>query len=215
MLMNDSDGIRLLIVDDHKVVRNGLKIFISTFDEIELVGEAQNGRQALEQCAQHQPDVVLMDLVMPIMDGPTAIQHIREQFPEINIIALTSYDDEDLVHRAMAAGAIGYLYKDAEEEELIGAIHAAYEGRSIVAPEAMQALVNQIARKEELEPLTKRELEILALVAQGMTNPQIAEQLVISPSTVNFHLHNILPKLQAGTRTEAVRIAIQNKVIEI
>jgi NarL family two-component system response regulator LiaR len=215
MLMNDSHGIRLLIVDDHKVVRNGLKIFISTFDEIELVGEAQNGRQALEQCAQHQPDVVLMDLVMPIMDGPTAIQHIREQFPEINIIALTSYDDEDLVHRAMAAGAIGYLYKDAEEEELIGAIHAAYEGRSIVAPEAMQALVNQIARKEELEPLTKRELEILALVAQGMTNPQIAEQLVISPSTVNFHLHNILPKLQAGTRTEAVRIAIQNKVIEI
>jgi NarL family two-component system response regulator LiaR len=218
MRMNNSDVIRLLIVDDHKVVRNGLKIFISTFDEIELVGEAQNGRQALEQCAQHQPDVVLMDLVMPIMDGLTAIQHIREQFPEINIVALTSYDDEDLIHRAMAAGAIGYLYKDAEEEELIGAIRAAYEGRSIVAPEAIQALVNQIARKEEqatLEPLTKRELEVLALVAQGMTNPQIAKQLVISPSTVNFHLHNILPKLQAGTRTEAVRIAIKNKVIEI
>jgi DNA-binding NarL/FixJ family response regulator len=200
------------------VVRNGLKIFISTFDEIELVGEAQNGRQALELCAKHQPDVVLMDLVMPVMDGPTAIQHISEQFPEIKIVALTSYDDEDLILRAMAAGAIGYLFKDADEEELIGAVRGAYEGRSMLAKEAMQALVNQAVRKEEqatLEPLTKRELEILALVAQGMTNPQIAEQLVISRSTVNFHLHNILPKLQAGTRTEAVRIAIQNKLISI
>jgi DNA-binding NarL/FixJ family response regulator len=118
----------------------------------------------------------------------------------------------------MASGAIGYLYKDVNEEELIGAIRSAYEGRSTLAPEAMQALVNQASRKGEqatLESLTKRELEILTLVAQGMTNPQIAQQLVISPSTVNFHIHNILPKLQAGTRTEAVRIAIQNKVIEI
>jgi NarL family two-component system response regulator LiaR len=218
MLMSNFDRIRLLIVDDHKVVRKGLKFFISTFDDIELVGEAKNGRQAVEQCAQHQPDVVLMDLVMPVMDGPTAIKQIHEQFPEIKIVALTSFDDEDLVHQAIASGAIGYLYKDVNEEELIGVIRAAYEGRSTLAPEAMQALVNQAARKGEpatLEPLTKRELEILTLVAQGMTNPQIAEQLVISPSTVNFHIHNILPKLQAGTRTEAVRIAIQNKVIEI
>jgi NarL family two-component system response regulator LiaR len=152
------------------------------------------------------------------MDGPTAIQHICEQFPEIKIVALTSFDDEDLVHQAMASGAIGYLYKDVNEEELIGAIRAAYEGRSTLAPEAMQALVNQAARQEEsatFEPLTKRELEILTLLAQGMTNPQIAEQLVISPSTVSFHIHNILPKLQAGNRTEAVRIAIQNKLIKI
>jgi NarL family two-component system response regulator LiaR len=218
MLMSDTDRIRLLIVDDHKVVRKGLKFFISTFDNIELVGEAKNGLEAVEQCAQQQPDVVLMDLVMPVMDGPTAIRHIHNQFPDIKIVALTSFDDEDLVHQAMASGAMGYLHKDIDEEALIGAIRAAYQGRSTVAPEAMQALVNQAARKEDqatFEPLTERELEILKLVAQGMTNPQIAEQLVISPSTVRFHLHNILSKLQASTRTEAIMVAIQNKVIEI
>jgi NarL family two-component system response regulator LiaR len=215
--MSNSNKIRLLIVDDHKVVRNGLKIFISLFEEIELVSEAQNGQQALEQCIQHQPDVVLMDMVMPVMDGPTAIQAIREQFPSIQIIALTSFEEEELVHRAIAAGAISYLYKDVEEKELIEAIHAAHEGRSVVAPVALQALVRQANKRSEpanITPLTVREQEILNLVAKGKTNPQIAEQLVISPSTVQFHVHNILTKLQVRTRTEAVAVAIQNKLIK-
>ena len=215
--MSNSDRIRLLIVDDHKVVRNGLKIFVSLYGDIELVGEAQNGQQALERCAEHQPDVVLMDLVMPVMDGPTAIRHIREQFPNIGIVALTSFEDDALVHQAIEAGAVGYLYKDVEEEELIGAIRAANEGRSVLAPEAMQALIHRAAGPPDpstIEPLTKREREILSLVAQGMTNPQIAAQLVISPSTVSFHVHNILGKLQAQTRTEAVAMAIQNKLID-
>jgi NarL family two-component system response regulator LiaR len=215
--MSKTNKIRLLIVDDHKVVRNGLKIFISLFDEMELIGEAQNGREALELCNQHQPDVVLMDLVMPVMDGPTAIKAIRERFPAIQIIALTSFEEEALVHRAMSAGAISYLYKDVEEKELIEAIHAAHEGRSVVAPVALQALVRQANKRSEpanITPLTVREQEILNLVAKGMTNPQIAEQLVISPSTVQFHVHNILTKLQVRTRTEAVAVAIQNKLIK-
>lgn len=216
MPLSNSSRIRLLIVDDHKVVRNGLKIFISMFDEIDLVGEAGNGQQALEQCIHYQPDVILMDMVMPVMDGPTAIRTIRERYPSIQIIALTSFDEEELVHRAMAAGAISYLYKDVEEEELIDAIRAAHEGRSVVASDAIQALVSQANRRIEpsnITSLTKREQEILTLVAKGMTNRQIADQLVISPSTVHFHVHNILTKLQAQTRTEAVAVAIQNKLI--
>ena len=196
--MPRADKIRLLIVDDHKVVRNGLRVFISLYDDIEVVGEARNGQQALEQCAAHQPDVVLMDMVMPVMDGPTATRLIREQFPEVQVVALTSFDEEEIVHQAIEAGAVGYLYKDVEEEGLIGAIRNAREGRPVLAPEAMQALMNRSARPMEpatAEPLTKREREVLTLMAQGMTNPQIAEQLVISPSTVQFHVHNILGKL--------------------
>jgi NarL family two-component system response regulator LiaR len=215
--MRRSDRIRLLIVDDHKVVRNGLQVFISLYDDIEVVGEANNGQQALEQCAAHQPDVVLMDMVMPVMDGPTATRLIREQFPEVQVVALTSFDEEALVHQVVQAGAVGYLYKDVEEEELIGAIRNAREGRPVLAPEAMQALMHRTARPVEsstIEPLTKREREVLVLMAQGMTNPQIAEQLVISPSTTQFHVHNILGKLSVGTRTEAVAIAIQSKLID-
>jgi NarL family two-component system response regulator LiaR len=215
--MPSTDKTRLLIVDDHKVVRNGLRVFISLYDEIEVVGEAKNGQEALEQCATHQPDVVLMDMVMPVMDGPTATRLIREQFPEVQVLALTSFDEEEIVHRAIEAGAVGFLYKDVEEEELVGAIRSVREGRPALAPEAMQALMDRSAQQTEsanIEPLTKRELEVLNLVAKGMTNPQIAEQLVISPSTVQFHVHNILGKLGVGTRTEAVTKAIQSKLIE-
>lgn len=215
--MLESAKIRLLIVDDHKVVRNGLKIYISLYDDVKVVGEAKNGRQAIERCAQLQPDVVLMDLVMPEVDGPTAIRQIRAQFPAIQIVVLTSFEEEELVQKAMAAGAIGFLYKDVEEEELIDAIRAANEGRPVLVPEAMQALVKQAASQgnnSALESLTPREEEILTLVAQGMTNPQIAEHLVLSPSTISFHMNNILNKLQVRTRAEAVAIAIQNGIIQ-
>jgi len=215
--MPRADKIRLLIVDDHKVVRNGLRVFISLYDDLEVVGKAGNGQQALEQCAALQPDVVLMDMVMPVMDGPTATRLMREQFPEVQIVALTSFDEEEIVHQAIEAGAVGYLYKDVEEEELVGAIRSAREGRPVLAPEAMQALMRRTAGPVEapaIEPLTRREREVLSLLAQGMTNPQIAEQLVISTSTVQFHVHNILGKLGVGTRTEAVAMAIQGKLIE-
>lgn len=208
--------IRLLIVDDHKVVRNGLKIFISLYDDIEIVGEAKNGSLALAQCAKTQPDVILMDLMMPVMDGPTAIRLIREQYPQVQIVTLTSFEEEELVQQAMAAGAIGFLYKDVEEEELVGAIRAAKAGKSVLAPEAVQALVKQTAKPlaPTLEPLTEREQEILALMARGLTNPQIARELVISDSTVRFHTHNIFTKLQVQRRTEAVVVALQNNLID-
>jgi NarL family two-component system response regulator LiaR len=215
--MPRADKIRLLIVDDHKVVRNGLRVFISLYDDLEVVGEAKNGQQALEQCAAHRPDVVLMDMVMPVMDGPTATRLIREQFPEVQVVALTSFDEEEIVHRAIEAGAVGYLFKDVEEDELIDAIRSARKGRPVLAPEAMKALMHRTADPVEspaVEPLTRREREVLNLVALGMTNPQIAEQLVISTSTVQFHVHNILGKLGVGTRTEAVAIAIQSKLVE-
>jgi DNA-binding NarL/FixJ family response regulator len=216
--MTGGDHIRILVVDDHKVVRTGLRTFISVNEDLDFVGEAGNGEEAIEQCAALRPDVVLMDLKMPVMDGPTAIEHIRARFPEVQIVALTSFDDESLAQRALEAGAIGYLFKDAEEEELISAIRLASEGRGVLAPEAMQALV---ARSNQKDPasyrvrLTEREQQILDLVARGLTNPQMAERLVVSVSTVNFHVHNILDKLGAKTRTEAVSLAAREGLIDI
>jgi DNA-binding NarL/FixJ family response regulator len=208
------ERIRVLVVDDHKVVRKGLRTFISVNDDLELVGEAGNGEEAIEQVAALHPDVVLMDLKMPVMDGPTAIAEIRSRFPEVQIVALTSFDDESLAQRALEAGAIGYLFKDAEEEDLISAIRMAGDGKGVVAREAMQALVGRSDDDYGVR-LTEREHEILALVARGLTNPQIADRLIISVSTVNFHVHNILDKLGAKTRTEAVGIAAREGLIEL
>jgi DNA-binding NarL/FixJ family response regulator len=202
------ERIRVLVVDDHKVVRKGLRTFISVNDDLELVGEAGNGEEAIDQVAAVHPDVVLMDLKIPVMDGPTAIEHIRERFPDVQVVALTSFEDESLARRALEAGAIGYLFKDAEEDELIAAIRLAGEGRGVVAPEAIRALIERSSDGYEVR-LTDREQEILGLVARGLTNPQI------SVSTVNFHVHNILDKLGAKTRTEAVTIAAREGLIEI
>jgi NarL family two-component system response regulator LiaR len=214
--VTDNSQIRILIVDDHKVVRKGLRTFIAVHDDLELVGEAGNGEEAIEQCAALQPDVVLMDLKMPVMDGPTAIRHIRERFPEIKIVALTSFDDDTMAQRALKAGAIGYLFKDVEEDELMAAIRFAHLGQSIVAPEAMRALLASSLTDDDYSVgLTVREQETLDLVARGMTNPEIADKLMISVSTVNFHVHNVLDKLGAKTRTEAVVIAAREGLIDV
>lgn len=215
--MSDTQPIRILIVDDHKMVRNGLQTFISVHDDLTCVGEARNGEEAIRQCEALQPDVVLMDLKMPVMDGPTAIEHIRSRFPEVNIIALTTFDEPALARRSLEAGAVGYLLKDVEQEELISAIRLAQEGRGVVAAGVMQALVARSARDDSSTygvTLTQREGDILRLVASGLTNPQIAERLLISTSTVNFHVHNILEKLGAKTRTEAVSVASREGLLE-
>jgi two-component system, NarL family, response regulator LiaR len=215
--MTNEGPIRVLVVDDHKVVRKGLSTFISVNDDLELVGEAANGEEAIEQCAALRPDVVLMDMKMPVMDGPTAIGHMKARFPGVNIVALTSFDDEAFAQRALEAGAIGYLFKDVEEDELMSAIRFASEGRGVIAPEAMRALIARSLNEpdEYAVELTEREQATLELVAKGLTNPQIADRLMISVSTVNFHVHNVLGKLGAKTRTEAVAIALGEGLIDV
>lgn len=215
--MTTSPDIRILVVDDHKVVRNGLRTFIAVQEDLEMIGEASNGEEAVEQCAALHPDVVLMDMKMPVMDGPDAIERILAENPGVRIIALTSFDDETYSRRAMDAGATGYLFKDVDEEDLISAIRLANQGTGVVAPEAMRALVRRPQTGDDAYgvKLTDRELETLVLVARGLTNPQIAERLIVSVSTVNFHVHNVLDKLGAKTRTEAVVIAAREGLIDV
>jgi two-component system, NarL family, response regulator LiaR len=206
--------IRVMIVDDHTVVRSGLGAFLMTCDDLALVGEAKNGEQAVRLCDQAQPDVVLMDLIMTGMDGPTATRLIREKHPNIQVIALTSYKDKELVHAAIQAGAIGYLLKDVSAEELARAIRSAYAGKPTLAPEAAEALI-QSTRGQGMKPgddLTEREREVLKLMADGLNNQQIADRLVLSVYTVKSHVSNILSKLNVSTRTEAVSFALKNKL---
>jgi NarL family two-component system response regulator LiaR len=216
--MSTQGAVRVVIVDDHQVVRTGLRAILSVNDGLEVVGEAANGQSAIDQCSALTPDVVLMDMKMPAMDGATAIELIRAESPEINVIALTSFDDPRTVRRALDAGAAGYLLKDADEDELVAAIFLAATGRSVIAPSAMKALVanpSQEPGDDYRASLTPRELEVLRLVAAGLTNSQISKRLVISISTANFHVHNILDKLGAKTRTEAVAIAVREGLVEL
>jgi NarL family two-component system response regulator LiaR len=215
--VNDApERIRVMLVDDHAVVRSGLAAFLMAFDDLELVGEAADGSEAVRVCERVRPDVVLMDLVMPEMDGATATRTIRERFSNIQVIALTSFKEDDLVQGALEAGAIGYLLKNVSTYELAGAIRSAHAGRPTLAPEAAQALIHSATRKNNREPgydLTEREREVLRLMARGLNNTLIAEELVVSRSTVKFHVSNILSKLHATSRTEAVAYALQKNLI--
>jgi len=213
--MTDTQLIRVMLVDDHAVVRSGLSTFLMTCDDMELVGEASSGEQALNLCPQARPDVVLMDLVMPGMDGATATRLIREKCPEIQVIALTSFKEQELVQGALQAGAIGYLLKDVTADELANAIRAAYAGKPTLAPEAAQVLIQATRMPAEKMgfDLTEREREVLALMVQGLNNNQIADRLVVSRSTAKFHVSSILSKLGAAGRTEAVSIALKNHLV--
>ena len=213
-----TDGlIRVLIVDDHEMVRRGLGLFLSTARDISVVGQASSGAQAVGLCGELQPDVVLMDIVMPGMDGVTATSAIKAKYPAMQIIALTSHHDDALVPRVLQAGAIGYLLKDVAAEGIADAIRSARAGKSTLAAEGTQALVNNLSKPRiDAEPgtdLTDREREVLALVVRGLTNPQIAATLVVSRSTVNFHVSSILGKLKVATRAQAVAVALQNHLI--
>jgi NarL family two-component system response regulator LiaR len=212
----NSSPIRVIIVDDHKVVRSGLGAFLYAFDDLELVGEAQGGLEALDLCNRLHPDVVLMDLMMPGMDGAEATKTIREHHPDIQVIALTSFKEDDMVQRALQAGAIGYLLKNVSADELADAIRSAHAGKPTLAPEAQQALISATTRPRKIGyDLTEREREILALMTEGLSNPEIADRLIVSRSTVKFHVSNVLSKLNASSRTEAVSIALQNDLVEL
>lgn len=212
--MNDSHTIRVMLVDDHNVVRSGLATFLKACDDLVLVGEARNGLEAVKLCQQKTPDVILMDLMMPEMDGITATRAILADHPEIKIIAMTSFEEEKLVQGVLAAGAISYLLKNVTADELAKAIRDAASGRSTLSPEAARALI-QATRptKEPTCDLTEREMEVLNLVVQGQSNQQIADAMVISLATVKAHMSNILSKLQVSSRSEAIAYAIKHKLV--
>ena len=212
--MNDQKPIRVIIVDDHAVVRSGLSAFLLVYDDLDFVGEAASGEEAIRTCKNLHPDVVLMDLVMPGMDGATATQAIRENCPDIQVIALTSFKEDDLVQRTLRAGAIGYLLKNVSANELANAIRAAHAGRPTLAPEAAHVLIHASQNPPAAgSDLTSREREILSLMVSGLSNPEIADKLVVSRSTVKFHVSSILSKLGVSSRTQAVTLALQNKLV--
>jgi NarL family two-component system response regulator LiaR len=213
--MSETTKIRVLIVDDHEMVCDGLQVFLGRYDDIHVVGTAHNGREALDKCEDLAPDVVLMDMVMPEMNGPAAISRLQKTAPAVQVIALTSFDEQQLVHDAIAAGAIGFLFKDVRADRLADAIRAAASGRSTLDPLAAQALISDVQRSalEVGEDLTRREREVLALLVAGRTNRQIAQALTIAEATVRLHVSNILGKLGASNRTEAVSIAYQHDLV--
>ena len=206
--------IRVLLVDDHTVVRSGLGAVLMANDDFTLVGEAGDGQEAIRLCEQLQPDVVLMDLMMPVLDGVTATKIIREKWANVNVIALTSFKEKEMVEGALKAGAISYLLKTVTAEELESAIRCAVVGQSRLSPEATQVLVQGIKEPKVNFDLTGREKDILALMVEGLPNDEIAIRLVVSQSTVKFHVSNILGKLGCTSRTEAVALALKNNLVK-
>jgi len=213
MTISPSQPIRVMLVDDHEMVRRGLATFLKVYDDLQLAGEAENGEAAIQLCAEMLPDVILMDMSMPEMDGATATHAIRQQFPQIQVIALTSFKEGKVIKKALEAGAIGYLLKDVTADDLVLAIRAAHAGRATLSPEAAQSLVETT----NLPPvpgfdLTEREREVLILMIEGLNNTQIAGRLTVSPSTIKSHVSNILAKLGVASRTEAVALALRHQI---
>jgi two-component system, NarL family, response regulator LiaR len=202
-------SVRILIVDDHSVVRQGLKMFLALDPELEVVGEAANGAEALKMVEKLHPDVVLMDLLMPVMDGITAIGIIRSDFPEVEVIALTSVLEDASVVNAVRAGAIGYLLKDTEADELCRAIKMAEKGQVQLSPQALERLMREVRAPQDPGKLTERETEVLRLLAQGRSNKEIASALQIGETTAKTHVSSILMKLGVPSRTQAALYALR------
>ena len=212
--MDEMKKIRVMIVDDHTIVREGLTTLLETHPELTLVGEAPDGGRAIELCDQLSPDVILMDLMMPKVDGVTAIQSIMKSHPDIRILALTSFVENEILEAALEAGAIGYLLKNISAAELVEAIKAAHVGKPSLAPEATQALIQTATSPPSLgHDLTPRELDVLNHLVEGLTNAEVAQRLGIKPSTVKNHISNILSKLGAASRTEAATLALKHKLV--
>ncbi len=212
--MRQNETIRVLVIDDHDMVRRGLAAFLTITPDLYLVGEGRNGQEAITLCETLSPDVVLMDLMMPVLDGAAATRAIRSRWPAIQVVALTSFEEKTLVREALAAGAISYLLKNVSVDDLTAAIRSAHAGRSTLAPEAVQALIQPPEYPVIGFDLTAREMEVLALMVQGKSNPEIAEALVVSRATAKAHVSNILSKLEVSNRSEAVAVALQQGLID-
>lgn len=207
--------ISILIVDDHAVVRQGLRMFLSLDEEFEVVGEAANGQEAVDMARDLEPDVVLMDLLMPVLSGIEAIPIIRESVPNTEIIALTSVLDNGSVVSAVKAGAIGYLLKDTQSDELLRSIKSAAAGQVQLSPQATAMLVQEVRVPDSPESLTEREVDVLRLIAQGYSNREIADKLVLGEKTIKTHVSNILSKLQLASRTQAALYAVRIGLVNL
>lgn len=217
--MEKTKTIRVLIADDHPIVRDSLRTLISTEPNLKLVGEAVDGDEAVRKTLKLKPDVILMDLVMPVKDGLQAISEIKNALPEVSILVLTSFSDEDKVFPAIRAGALGYLLKDSSPQELLKAIYDVHRGEASLHPSIAIQLIREINRPSDLppveNPLSERELEVLKLIAQGLTNQEIARRLVRSEWTVRTHVRNILGKLHLANRTQAALFALREGLAEL
>jgi two-component system, NarL family, response regulator LiaR len=208
--------IKILIADDHPLIRQGLQVIIEAQPDLELVGEAVNGDQAIRQAQALQPDIVIMDLQMPVKDGLTATREIAQLAPQVQVLVLTSFPEDDNVYEAIKAGAMGFLLKDSSADYLLDAIRAVRRGESVLHPAIARKLMQEIKQPSRLppttEPLTPREVEVLACMAQGMSNRQIAEELSVSIRTVSTHVRNILDKLHLANRTQAALYAVEQGI---
>ena len=213
MTITPKKPIRVMIVDDHTMVRKGLTTFLKVYDDLELAGEAESGEFAIRLCAEVLPDVVLMDMVLEGMDGAATTRIIRQQYPQVQVIVLTSFREGELIQNALEAGAIGYLLKNVQADELAQAIRAAYSGRATLSPEAAQSMVERANQQPSGPELTEREREVLWLMIEGLNNTQIAGRLTVSPSTIKSHVSNILSKFGVASRTEAVSHALRNRIV--
>ncbi len=214
--MTENNKIKVMIVDDHPLVRFGIKTLFEAYDDILLVAEAENGKEAISMYEKYLPDVILMDMMMPILDGAEATSQLIKSWPDVKIVALTSFSDEDLIKKSLKAGAVSYVLKTVSGAKLVKTIKDVYKGKFALSSDATRVLISELREKiHENIKLTNREKEILALVVEGLSNKEIAKRLFLSNSTIQFHVSNILSKLGVSKRTEAVYLALKQKLVEL